>query len=245
MPVVFTLELPGVTSEQLDAVNAALFEALDGPPQGLIAHVETPSADGFTVIDIWDSAEDFDRFAPDALMPALSANGVAMPAPPEFRTVHTLFGSGIDDADYRALAEGFYDAFTRNDPGVADMFTEDFVEHEEVPGIPPTREGVVQWLAMMHAAFEDLTFTPLDIVGLHGKGACHLRMSGRHVGEFAGIAPTGRSFSIEGIDYVVLTPDGRCREHWGFTDQAGMMAQLGVGIPQQAGATATQADVRT
>lgn len=234
MPVVFTLHLPGTTPEQFDAVNAGLMEALGGPPEGLLMHLETPTADGVTVIDVWRSAEDFERFAPDVLMPQLAAQGIAMSSPPEFQPVHTIFGSAIDETDYAALAKTFYDAFTRNDPNVRDLFTEDFVDHEEIPGIPANRDGVSQWLAMMHGAFSDLEMSAEDVVGRQGTAACRIRMTGKHTGDFMGIPPTGREVSVEGIDLVKLAADGRCREHWGFTDQAGLMAQLGVSIPAQA-----------
>jgi steroid delta-isomerase-like uncharacterized protein len=201
-------------------------------------HLETPSPTGVTVIDVWTSAEEFERFAPDTLIPALTANGIEMTAPPEFRPVHAMFGSAVDETDYAALAKKFYDAFTRNDSDVTDLMTEDFVEHEEIPGIPATRDGVRQWLEMMHGAFSDLTMTAEEAVGLHGTGAVRVRTSGRHTGEFMGIPATGREISVEGIDFVKLTEDGRCREHWGLTDMAGLMAQLGVGIPTQSGAGA-------
>jgi predicted ester cyclase len=234
MAVVFTLHLPGTTTEQFDAVNASLMEALGGPPEGLLMHLESPTADGVTVIDVWRSQEDFERFAPDVLMPTLAAQGIAMSEPPEFRPVHTLFGGAIDETDYSALAARFYDAFTRNDPDVTDMFTEDFVDHEEIPGIPNTRDGVSQWLGMMHAAFSDLKMAAEDVVGLHGTAAARVRMTGRHTGEFMGIAPTGREVSVEGLDLVKLDDDGRAREHWGFSDQGALLTQLGVSIPQQA-----------
>ncbi len=239
MAVVFTLELPGATTDQLASVNEALFAALGGkPPEGLLMHLEAPSSAGITVIDVWNSVEEFERFAPDTLIPALMANGIEMSAPPEFRPVQTMFGSAVDETDYTALARTFYDAFTRNDPNVTEMMTEDFVEHEEIPGIPPTRDGVRQWLDMMHGAFSDLTMTAEEVVGSHGTGAVRVRTSGRHTGDFMGIPPTGRAISVEGIDFVKLTDDGRCREHWGLTDQAGLMAQLGVVIPSQTGAGA-------
>lgn len=237
MPVVFTLHVPGTTTEQFDAVNTSLMEALGGSPEGLLMHLETPAEDGVMVIDVWRSREDFERFAPDVLMPSLAAQGITLSGAPEFRPVHTMFGSAVDETDYQALADGFYAAFTRNDPNVIEMFTEDFVEHEDIPGIPKTREGVVQWLAMMHGAFSDLTMTAEDVVGLHGTGASRVRMTGRHTGEFLGIPATGRDVSVEGLDFVKLAPDGRCSEHWGLTDMAGLMAQLGVVIPAQAEGT--------
>jgi predicted ester cyclase len=52
-------------------------------------------------------------------------------------------------------------------------------------------------------------------------------MTGTHQGEFNGIPPTGKSFSVEMIDRV-RTRDGKAVEHWGVSDTMGMMTQLGV-----------------
>lgn len=234
MPVTFTLEFPGLTREQLELANERIFESLGGPPAGLIAHMESDAPGGIVVTDIWESEEAFTRFLP-TLQPALEAARVDLEEPPPFREVITLFGHGLDQTDYAAIARTFYDAFTRNDPNVLDLFVDDFVEHEVVPGIPQTRDGVRQWLQMMHSAFTGLTFTPLEVTGHAGTAACRFRLTGRHTGDFLGLAPTGREISVEGIDLVRLTPDGRCREHWGAMDQGAFMAQLG--MPAQAQST--------
>jgi steroid delta-isomerase-like uncharacterized protein len=241
MTVCFTLELPGVTQAQLAEVNQDLMDALLGaPPKGLISHLEAPRPDGITVIDVWDSPQDFDAFAGTYLMPALTRAGVHMQDTPEFREVTTLYGNGVDRTDYAALAQTFYDAMNRKDPALLEMFAEDYVEHDEFPGIPQTREGVQQWLEVMHGAFSDLTITPLEVVGMHGTAAARFRISGRHTGEFQGMPATGRDVSVEGVDIVKLAEDGRAREHWGYMDEVGLLTQLGA-IPAQGASSADEA----
>src|SRR3954469_1927857 len=110
MAVVFTLELPGVTAAQLDQTNETLLATLGGPPAGLITHLESPSATGMTVIDVWESAEHFQRFAESALMSALQNAGITLEEPPQFRPVHSMMGSAVDPIDYKALADTFYAA---------------------------------------------------------------------------------------------------------------------------------------
>jgi steroid delta-isomerase-like uncharacterized protein len=233
MTVCFTLELPGVTRDQLAMVNTDLMESVgDRPPKGLISHLEMPSKDGTTVIDVWDSQEEFDAFAAEYLMPAMTRAGVTMPAAPEFREVTSLFGNGVDPTNYTALANVFYDAMNRRDPALLDMFAEDYVEHAETPGISPNRDGVLQWLDMMNAAFSDFTLTPLEIVGMHGTVAARFRMSGKHTGEFQGMPATGRDVSVEGVDLVRLTPEMKAAEHWAYADEVGLLTQLGA-IPVQ------------
>jgi len=42
-----------------------------------------------------------------------------------------------------------------------------------------------------------------------------------------GIPPTDKSFKVQGID-IVEVRDGQFVAHWGITDQAAMMEQLGL-----------------
>ena len=49
---------------------------------------------------------------------------------------------------------------------------------------------------------------------------CPLDERGTHVGEFAGIPPTGRTFTIAGID-IYRVADGQLCEHWHVIDQLG------------------------
>jgi predicted ester cyclase len=56
--------------------------------------------------------------------------------------------------------------------------------------------------------------------------------AGTHTGEFAGIPPTGRPFTIGGIDIYRLR-DGLLCEHWHQLDQLSMLGQLGL-IPAPA-----------
>ncbi len=52
-------------------------------------------------------------------------------------------------------------------------------------------------------------------------------MSGTHKGEFMGIPPTSKGFKVQAIDILEIH-DGKATAHWGQTDQAAMMEQLGL-----------------
>lgn len=230
MPVTFTIDMPDVSGDQLAQVNQVIADRYPGGiPEGLLCHLETPLPEGGTrVIDIWESDQHFQRFYDATLGTALAAAGVNVSGIPLMTKVTTMFGELARPEDPREIASMFYDAITRNDPEVLNMFTEDYVDHEEIPGIAPTREGVRQWLDMMHGAFSDLHLTPLDVV-LHGDtAAVRARLTGTHAGEFMGIPPTGRKVDVQVYDYVRLTPDRRCSEHWGLMDTATLMTQLGI-----------------
>jgi hypothetical protein len=55
-----------------------------------------------------------------------------------------------------------YDAFNAGDLGALDALLADcFVEHEDAPGIPPTKEGLTQFVSMLRRAFPDTGACPI------------------------------------------------------------------------------------
>ncbi|MFL6143201.1 MAG: ester cyclase, partial [Labedaea sp.] len=111
---------------------------------------------------------------------------------------------------------------------------EDFVEHDEFPGIPQSREGVKQFFEMARGGFPDLKLRVLHLVEDGDVCVGHGLFEGTHDGEWMGLAPTGRSVSVPIADVVRFGEDGRAVEHWGVTDTGMMLQQLGV-VPEPAG----------
>jgi steroid delta-isomerase-like uncharacterized protein len=133
----------------------------------------------------------------------------------------------------------FYDVVVnQGDVEKVDEFcTEDFVDHEEFPGITPDRAGVKDFFVMMRKAFPDLHVEVHDIVADGDLAVARATMTGTHQGEFMGVPPTGRRIEVEGFDMVRI-PDGqRATAHWGVMDAMTMMQQLGA-IPEPEQATA-------
>ena len=124
---------------------------------------------------------------------------------------------------FRRLVDEFIN--TGNEAVADEVMTPDFVEHEELGG-PPTREGVKQFFAMFRAAFPDLRVTIEDMIAEGDKVVARLTMRGTHQGEFLGIPPTGKQVTMGVID-IVRVADGKAVEHWGISDQLGLMQQLG------------------
>jgi predicted ester cyclase len=80
---------------------------------------------------------------------------------------------------------------------------------------------------MFRAAFPDLHMAPVDVLADGDKIVVRGTISGTHQGEFMGIPPTNKSFEAQFIDIIEIH-DGKATEHWGVTDQAAMMQQLGL-----------------
>jgi len=106
-----------------------------------------------------------------------------------------------------------------------EFLAENFVEHEELPGLPPTREGVKQWFTRMRAAFPDLKFKVEFTMADGDKVAAYLTMSGTQATEFLGVPSQGRAFRVKTVD-IVGFENGKAVDHWGVTDTGVMMQQL-------------------
>ena len=129
--------------------------------------------------------------------------------------------------DPKSLARRFYQAVSAGNLDALDeLLADDFVEHEEFPGIEPSKEGVRQYFALFRSAFPDLHMEPHEIVAEDDLVCARVTMTGTHEGEFVGMAPTGKRVEVEAIDMVRLR-DGQAVEHWGVTDAMTMMRQLG------------------
>ena len=130
--------------------------------------------------------------------------------------------------DHAATIRRMYDLLSAGDiDGFGDLIADDFVEHEETPGLEPTKEGVKQFFHMYRAAFPDLRMEPQDVLASGDKVVARARATGTNQGEFMGMPPTGKSVDVQLIDIIRFGDDGLAREHWGVFDALGMMQQLG------------------
>ncbi len=131
--------------------------------------------------------------------------------------------------DHTNSIQRLYDLINAGDiDGFGRQLADDFVECDEIPGLPPTKEGVVQYFRLLHAAFPDMKMDVQDSFASGDKAVARLRVSGTHKGEFMGIPATGNLVSMNLIDITRFGDDGLAREHWGVADQLAMMQQLGV-----------------
>jgi len=77
MPVVVSVVLRGVSSDQYDAVRAATGH-VERTPDGGTVHVVWFEGDDCHITDVWESAAAFETFGADRLGPAMAAAGVAV-----------------------------------------------------------------------------------------------------------------------------------------------------------------------
>ena len=84
-----------------------------------------------------------------------------------------------------------------------------------------------QFVSANLATFPDLEITIQDQIAENDLVVTRYAMRGTHRGEFAGIPPTEKSFSITGIEMHRFS-DGKLVELWNSVDLLGMLQQLGV-----------------
>lgn len=130
------------------------------------------------------------------------------------------------DDQLRRLGRRFYEAFDRNRPELLDdVLAADWHPRPPVPGNPGGRAGQQGTLAYLHQVFADLRYAVEDVVVAGDTVVCRAVLSGRQVGEFLGVPPTGRAVRMTTIE-IHRVRDGRISETWHLEDFFGAYRQL-------------------
>ena len=93
MAVAIEMDFKGATLEQYDEVLKLMGLAQGSPlPPGGITHWAAQTDDGIRVVDVWETREQFDRFAQEQIGPYSQQAG--FPGPPEttYNEVHNTLG---------------------------------------------------------------------------------------------------------------------------------------------------------
>ena len=131
--------------------------------------------------------------------------------------------------DHEVALRRCYELLNAGDvDGFGDLLSDDFIEHEETPGLAPTKDGVKEFFRMYLAAFPDLRMDPVDVLPCGDKVVARVKATGTNTGEFMGMPATGKSVDVQLIDIMRFGDDGLVHEHWGVFDAMAMMQQLGV-----------------
>jgi len=133
----------------------------------------------------------------------------------------------------RYVEEGFNPA----DMDVLDeVFAPDFVNHDTGNPAIQDLEGLKAAVRMFHLAFPDIRATT-DALFTDGDYVTkRFTLSGTQQGEFNGIPPTGKQFTVQGID-ISRVSGGKIHEIWMGIDYLTVLQQLGA-IPQPEPASA-------
>jgi steroid delta-isomerase-like uncharacterized protein len=131
--------------------------------------------------------------------------------------------------DYSKTMRSAYERLNAGDiDGFGELIAEDFVEHEETPGIPPTKAGVLEFFRGVLSAFPDMQMTVEDLIASGDQAVARVKMTATHQGEFMSVPSTGKRVDVQLIDIMRFDDSGLVCEHWGLMDAMSLMHQLGV-----------------
>jgi steroid delta-isomerase-like uncharacterized protein len=99
------------------------------------------------------------------------------------------------------------------------------VERSALPEALIGAEGLREQLARLGAAFPDLEPRIADLFASGDKVAVRFEAPGTHLGEFAGIAPTGRRVTWKGV-VLYRVADGKVAEAFACWDDVGLLQSL-------------------
>jgi steroid delta-isomerase-like uncharacterized protein len=134
-------------------------------------------------------------------------------------------GATVDNATTMRSA---YERISAGDiSGFGDLVADDFVEHEEIPGLAATKDGMLEYFGLLLSAFPDMRMDVEDLIADGDKTVARVRATATHDGEFMGMPPTGKQVDIQLIDIMRFDDDGLVCEHWGVADMLSLMQQLG------------------
>jgi predicted ester cyclase len=138
------------------------------------------------------------------------------------------------EADNKARMQRFYnEVINAHNVSMIDSFCmPDFTDHNPSPG--HSGKGIDDLKASfteMMAAFPDMKASTDFMVADGDTVVAMVTMSGTHTGALGPMPATNKSFSIKGIDIVVLNNEGKATQRWGVFEDMAMMKQLGM-IPE-------------
>ena len=105
----------------------------------------------------------------------------------------------------KALVHKWLEAWRDQDlPVLDELFTHDYAVNGTVIGL----EGVKQAVQFLHAVFSDISAELNELVAEDDKVAVRWTVRGRQVGDFMGIAATGKFVELKGIN-IYRVRDGK------------------------------------
>lgn len=132
----------------------------------------------------------------------------------------------------RIAVETLYRAFSEQDPELVDrVLAPEWEDIPLAPGQAPGPAGIKPIIRMLGAALPDVRITIHDMIQEPGKVGVRAEISGTHLGDLFGIAPTGKAVRIRLHEFHTVA-NGLVTTTWHMEDWLGLFQQLGQFPPQ-------------
>lgn len=136
-------------------------------------------------------------------------------------------------ANYRRFID---QAYNKGDIAVLDeIASPNLVLRFLPPTTPPGPESMKRHISSTRQSFPDVRVTIEELIAAGDTVVVRWKMTGTHSGPYINhlknlMAPTGKSFSMQGIDIWHFDENGKWKDCWSAADRLGMLQQLG-GLP--------------
>ena len=120
---------------------------------------------------------------------------------------------------------------TASEKLAGELISSDAIFH--VPGRAEPMRGPAGYLAiigMMRSGFPDIQWTLEEMIAEDDKVAARFTMRGTHRGTFFGVPPTGKTITVQAMNFYRLS-HGQFIEERGQPDLLGLLQQIGA-VPQ-------------
>lgn len=132
----------------------------------------------------------------------------------------------------RSAVETLYRAFSEQNPDLVDaVLAPEWEDIPLAPGQAPGPAGIKPIIRMLATALPDVRIAIHDMIQAPGKVGVRAEISGTHLGELFGIAPTGKAVSFRLHEFHTVA-DGLVTTTWHMEDWFGLFLQLGQFPPQ-------------
>jgi predicted ester cyclase len=120
----------------------------------------------------------------------------------------------------------FYEAFNGNLDALDRIVTADWVSHEPNQGQGEGRQGLKDFIGLVHKSVPDVKATVEDMIEEGDKIAVRLTIAGTHRGPMLGVAATDKPFSVRPHDIHRFGSDDMVLESWHIEDWLSFLFQV-------------------
>lgn len=122
----------------------------------------------------------------------------------------------ISDSDPKSVARRFVTEVqgARRTDLVPELFSDSFVNHSAIPGLPAGRDGISRVIDYLWDTFADFTVTIDDMIAEGRQVVVRKTMRGKLTGTWAGRAGQGEQVEF-GVIEILAVEDGKITAHWG------------------------------
>jgi len=131
------------------------------------------------------------------------------------------------DVEYnKNLVRRYYEAATGDLGKMDQIITASYVDHHFPPTLPPGPEGARQFFTnVLGSVFGNMRIEHYDLAAEEDKVYCYFALLATHIGEFAGIAPSGKELVIPAVSHFRVV-DGKLAEGWEIFDSGALLQQM-------------------